>query len=215
MFGPLIDLETEVGENIKLENSAPVSDEVEGEQQQQTGGGPDPNGPCPPGVDCAGIAKAANEGLGYADYASTGLSGIQIGMSTYRQSLSINTKIGTFSRFSSTYRTLGTASKFLGHAGTAGTVLGVGLDYTAVQAGEIGHGRFTYRLGGAAASIFGGAAIGAEFGRHWGALGGALIGGLSWAGEQSYNGIVWFGNQLSQGMVQTENALKNGWYPGR
>jgi len=40
MFGPLIDLETEVGENIKLENSAPVSDEVEGEQQQTQGGVP-------------------------------------------------------------------------------------------------------------------------------------------------------------------------------
>jgi len=40
MFGPLIDLETEVGENIKLENSAPVSDEVEGEQQQTQGGSP-------------------------------------------------------------------------------------------------------------------------------------------------------------------------------
>ena len=58
-------------------------------------------------------------------------------------------------------------------------------------------------------------AIGAEFGLHWGAVGGTVIGVLFWTGEKSYDGLVWFGNQLSQGMVQTENALKNGWYPGK
>ena len=173
-------------------------------------------GGCPPGVDCGWVANVARHGLNASGYVSGGLGGIQIGMLEYRQSLSVNSRIGTFPRFRIGYGNLGLATRGLGKLSTyAGAPLTTYLDYRSMQAGEIGPGRFTYRLGGTGASIFGGALIGAEIGGAYGALGGAAIGGMFWAGEQSYDGIVWFGKQLSQGMVQTENALKNGWYPGR
>jgi S1-C subfamily serine protease len=89
------------------------------------------------------------------------------------------------------------------------------MDYQSMQAGEIGPGRFTFRLGGTASSIAGGTLIGAEIGGPYGALAGAAISGVSWGAEKSYDGLKWFGNQLSNGMIQTENALKNGWSPGR
>ena len=173
-------------------------------------------GPCPAGVDCDWVANVAKDGLDAAGYASGALGGIQIGMLEYRQSLSVSSRIGTFPRFRIGYGQVGLASRALGKLSTyAGAPVTTYLDYKAMQAGEIGPGRFTFRLGGTAASIVGGALIGGEFGGPYGALGGAAIGGLFWAGEKSYDGLIWFGNQLSNGMVQTENALKNGWHPGR
>ena len=155
------------------------------------------------------------ERLGFERVSDCKSGGVQIGMLEYRQSLSVNSKIGTLPKFKIGYGKVGFASRALGKAGTAGSLVGTYMDYNAMQAGEISPGRFSYRLGGTVSSIAGAALIGAEFGGPYGALGGTAIGLIFVGGEMAYDGLVWFGDQLSQGMVQTENALKNGWYPGR
>jgi hypothetical protein len=166
-------------------------------------------------LDYEWVANAAKNGLQGADYGSAALGGVQIGMLEYRQSLSINSRVGTLPQFKIGYRRVGFASRALGRAGTAGSLLSTYVDYNSMQSGEISPARFSYRLGGTAASIIGAGLIGAELGGPYGALGGTAIGLIFVGGEMAYDGVVWFGNQLSQGMVRTENALKSGWYTGR
>ncbi|HVW98377.1 MAG TPA: hypothetical protein VHA56_20590 [Mucilaginibacter sp.] len=114
--------------------------------------------------------NTANNWLGYAGYGEAALRATQIGMLEYRQTLSISSKIGTFSRFSSTYRAVGVTGKVLGEQQTyVGAPLNTYLDYKSMQNGEIGAGRFSYRTAGTAVGI----GVGAYFG--------ALVSGLGWA----------------------------------
>lgn len=81
-------------------------------------------------------------------------------MLDYRSSLSLSNKIGTFSKFSSTYKLLGTTGKVLGGASTyVGAPLSIGLDYCAMQNGQISGGLFAYRTTDAFSLIIGGAFI--------------------------------------------------------
>jgi hypothetical protein len=137
-------------------------------------------------------------------------------MMQHRQSLSINAKIGTFSRFSSTYRTLGYANKILGPGATyVGAPLSIGLDYHSMSKGEISTGRFAYRTTGVLSSVLGGMAIGAEFGGPYGALGGAGIGLMFTTGEMAYDGASWLWNETKIQIYNFENGIKMGWRPGR
>ena len=159
------------------------------------------------------LATAANEGLQWAGYGETGLAGIQIGLVNHRNSLSISSKIGTFSRFSSTYRTLGYGTKILGSGATyVGAPLSIGLDYVNP---EVSTARFAYRTTGTLSSVFGGMAIGAEFGGPYGALGGAGISLIFFGGEMAYDGASWLWNETKIQIYNFENGVKNGWYPGR
>ena len=158
----------------------------------------------------------ANNWLNGAGYLSGGIGAFQIGMLDYRSSLSLSSKIGTFSKFSSTYRLLGTTEKILGGASTyVGAPLSIGLDYSAMQNGQISDGLFAYRTTGTLSSIGGGALIGSTYGGPWGAAGGALIGTGFVAGEYIYNGANYIWNETLWQISNFENAIKSGWYPGR
>ncbi len=61
-----------------------------------------------------GGMNTANDWLGYAGYGEGTFGASQIGMLGYRQSLSINSRIGTFGSFSSTYKYFGYGRKGLG-----------------------------------------------------------------------------------------------------
>jgi RHS repeat-associated protein len=163
-----------------------------------------------------GGASTANDLLNGAGYLSGGIGAYQIGMLDYRSSLPLSSKIGTFSKFSSTYRLLGSTGKILGGASTyVGAPLSIGLDYSAMQNGQISGGRFAYRTTGTLSSIGGGALIGSAYGGPWGAAGGALIGASFVAGEYIYNGATYIWNETLWQISNFENAIKSGWYPGR
>jgi hypothetical protein len=166
-------------------------------------------------LDYEYVGYAAKNGLNGSGYASAGLGAIQIGMSEYRSSLSIHSKVGTFSRFRISYTALGTTGKILGRAGNAGAVAGAILDYRELKANKISPSRFTFRLTGAASSILGGALIGAKLGGPYGALGGAGIGLIFTAGEIIYDGATWFWDETKKQIYNFENGIKSGWYPGR
>ena len=134
------------------------------------------------------LLERAKRGGDYAGYASGVLGTTQIGMFEYRQGLSLNSKVGTFSRFRSIYGGLGTASRTLGRISTATVPLAVYLDYSAMSSGQIGIGRFAYRTVGVGASIGTGAAVGSSLGGYWGAAAGAATGGIWWMVEQAYDG---------------------------
>ena len=155
-----------------------------------------------------GGMNTANDWLGYAGHGEAGLSAVQMGMMEYRQSLSINSRIGTFGSFSSTYRALGTTGKVLGGAATyVGAPLNTYLDYKSMKNGEIGGGRFGYRTAGTA--------VGIGVGAYFGAIPGAVIGGGVWAGEKMYDGYMYWQTQMSIYLTNFENGLKSGWVPGR
>uniref|UniRef100_UPI00262643C6 hypothetical protein n=1 Tax=Hydrotalea sp. TaxID=2881279 RepID=UPI00262643C6 len=157
-----------------------------------------------------------NNWLNGAGYLSGGIGAYQIGMLDYRSSLSLSSKIGTFSKFSSTYRLLGTTGKVLGGASTwVGAPLSIYLDYNAMQNGQISGGLFTYRTTGTLSSIGSGALIGSAYGGPWGAAGGALIGAGFVAGEYIYNGAKYIWNETLWQISNFENAIKSGRYPGR
>ena len=155
--------------------------------------------------------RTANQVLNFAGVGEAAAGGLQLGMMQYRQAQPLMMKVGTFSEFSSAYNTVGTATRTLGKVSTLGGVpLNIYMDYTAMQSGEIGAGRFAYRTTGLGASIAAGAAIGGPAG----AVGGAIVGGGVWAGEQLYDGLQYGIQKISEGAVNFENAIKNGWYPG-
>lgn len=163
-----------------------------------------------------GAANTTNDLLNGAGYLSGGIGAYQIGMLEDWSSLSLSSKIGTFSKFSSTYRLLGVAGKALGGASTyVGAPLSIGLDYSAMQKGKISGGLFAYRTTGTLSSIVGGALMGASYGGPSGAAGGALIGAVFVAGEYIYNGAKYILNETLWQMSNFENAIKSGWYPGR
>jgi hypothetical protein len=142
-------------------------------------------------------------------YSAGAIGGAQIGMMQYRSSLSIHSKVGTFSRFSSSYSSL---AKFSGRLGTAGALVGVGFNINKVRDGKMGLGRFLYRSGSIGAATLTGAAIGGP----WGAVAGTAVGGISTGIEYLYdNYMVPLGNEIQYQIWNFENAVKNGWYPGR
>ena len=160
--------------------------------------------------------STANNWLNGAGYLSGGIGATQIGMLEYRSSLPIMSKIGTLSRFSSTYKLLGTTSKALGGAANwAGAPLTIYLDYGSMQSKEISTKRFAYRTSGTISSIGVGAAIGSAFGGPYGAAGGAIISGGFMAGEYIYDGVNYIWDETLRQISNFENAIKSGWYPGR
>ena len=169
----------------------------------------------------SGISIATNSGDGWhapmaiddvgnaASYASGAIGLTQIGMLEYRMSLPIMSKVGTFSSFASKYGTFG---KFGGGLGYAGAGISLISNISEVRSGEIGLGRFSYRLGSLGASI----GVGAAIGGSWGAVGAAAVGGISTGFEYIYDNILvplW--NETNRQIYNFENAIKNGWYPGR
>ncbi|MCE2972282.1 MAG: hypothetical protein LW852_02440 [Sediminibacterium sp.] len=104
---------------------------------------------------------------------------------------------------------------WLNRAGYLGAGLNTYIDYKSMRSGEIGAGRFAYRTSGTLSSIFGGTAIGAQFGGPWGAVGGTLINVGFLAGEQMYDGFMYRKTQMGIFLNNFENGLKNGWVLGR
>lgn len=140
----------------------------------------------------------------------------QIGMLAYRQTLPINTKVGSFSRFSSVYKGLGVAGRTFRKASTfVGTRVSIFSGGVALQNGQISSALFMYRTTGTAASLYGGVAIGTQFGGPYGAVAGATIGGSFWAGERVYTGINAWLRELSKGFTNYQQAVRNGWIPMR
>ncbi|WP_439481639.1 DUF6443 domain-containing protein [Cyclobacterium plantarum] len=150
-------------------------------------------------------------GIG-ADYTAGALGLAQAGILEYRRSLPLSEKIGTLNNFSRIYMGLGIGSRILGRVGYTGAGLGVYLDYKSMKRGEISKGRFSYRTGGLAVSIFTGASVGGP----WGAAAGAAVGGVTIGAEYILdNMLVPLGEEINYQMWNFENAIKNGWYPGR
>jgi RHS repeat-associated protein len=159
------------------------------------------------------LARVANDGFKIAGAIEPIPASLQIGLINYRQSLSIGSKVGTFSNFSTAYRIIGYPSKLLGPAATyVGAPLSIGLDYLDPK---VSTARFTYHSAGTLSSVFGGMAIGAEFGGPYGALGGFAIGLTFMGGEMAYDGAIWLWNQTMTNIYNFENGIKNGWYPRR
>ncbi|WP_345104992.1 RHS repeat-associated core domain-containing protein, partial [Mucilaginibacter panaciglaebae] len=155
-----------------------------------------------------GRLNMTNNWLTYAGYGEAALKATQIGMLKYRQTLSITEKVGTFSRFSGTYRVVGVTGKVLGGAATyVGAPLNTYLDYRSMQSGKIGAGRFSYRTAVTATGI--------GVASYFGPIPGAIVGGLGWAGEKSYNGFMLWLNATSKYLSDFNRGLSNGWYPGR
>ncbi len=158
------------------------------------------------------LQKGGNllQGAGNAEGA---IGAIQIAMLEYRKALPIESKIGTFGKFSSAYRPLGVLRRVLGPLGNLGTVMGVGMDYQAMSNGQIGTGRFAYRTAGAVTSVGISTYIGGQFGGPWGAATGAAIGAGVVAGEQGYDGFMYWHGAMSSGLGNIESALRSGWLP--
>jgi uncharacterized protein RhaS with RHS repeats len=156
-------------------------------------------------VDRGGL-NTANDWLGYAGFGEAALRTTQIGMAEYRRTLSISSKIGTFSKFSSTYRAVGITGKVLGGAATyVGAPLNTYLDYKSMQNGEIGAGRFSYRSAGTA--------IGIGVGFYFGAVPGATVGGLGWSGEKSYDAFNTWLDATAKYITDFNRAVSNGGRP--
>ena len=96
-----------------------------------------------------------------------------------------------------------------------GTPVSVFSDGVALQNGQISQAVFIYRTTGTAASLYGGATIGGQFGGPYGAVAGATISGSFWAGEQVYTGISAWLRELSRGFTSYQQAIKSGWIPMR
>ncbi|KIC89054.1 hypothetical protein HY58_18980 [Flavihumibacter sp. ZG627] len=135
---------------------------------------------------------------------------VQVAMLEYRKAFP---KVGTFKQFSTAYRPLGILRRALGPFGTAGTFYSGYQDYQAMRSGEIGAGRFAWRVGGGAASISTGSYIGAQFCGPWGAVAGTAVGLGTVAGELAYDGYMYWHTEMSKGLSNYENALRGGWQP--
>jgi RHS repeat-associated protein len=200
MFNSIMTGRSPHGNNKKKRNAGAEEQIDDGEdgEDASTGGGSDLNG--------NGVLRNTGDALSYG----AGAIGItQIGMIQYRSSLSIHSKVGTFSSFASKYGTLGKVGGRLGYAGAGINLIS---NVGEVRSGEIGAGRFSYRLGSLGASI----CIGAAIGGPWAAVGGAAVGGISTGFEYIYdNMLVPLGNEIQYQIWNFENAIKNGWYPGR
>lgn len=164
------------------------------------------------GMNLADV-KNLTDGAGYA----SGVAGAtQLGMIQYRNSLSLSSKIGTFSKFFTTYKGVGVTSKFLGNTATyVGAPISVGLDYRAYNNGEIGIRRLSYRTTGTASSIATGAVVGWQYGKAWGAVAGAFVGGVVTFGEMLYDAGSYLSNEINSQVYNFKRGLGNGWYPGR
>jgi len=166
----------------------------------------------PPAGQEGNYLGSTNKLLNGAGYVSGGIGAAQIGMFEYRCSLSLSSKIGTFSKFSTTYKFLGFTQKLLGHASTyVGAPISIYCDYQALKSDKIGVIRFTYRQIGLGSSIATGFAIAGP----WGAAGGATVAGGFWVGEQLYNGVTFAIDMISQFSSDFNNAVSSGsWHPG-
>ena len=159
--------------------------------------------------------NSANQWLGYSGNTEAVFGGAQIGMINYRQSLSLSSKVGTFGRFSYAYSTLGSLRGWAGRAGYLSAGLNMYVDYKLWQSGEIGVNRFRYRSAGTLGSLGTGIVLGLAYGGPWGAIGGAMVSGVSWAGEQMYDGYMDWNRQMSIFLTDFERGINNGWVPGR
>ena len=127
------------------------------------------------GLSDAEILDIALEGLknitGGATYSSVLLNLAKSSILEYRKALPIMSKIGTFSKFSSIYSSLGSAARIFGNIGLyVGTPIAITMNYNAYSKKEISGLRFGYRMGGLATSIAVGGAIGGPFGNFVGAV---------------------------------------------
>ena len=117
-------------------------------------------------------------------------------------------KLGTFGKFSAAYRPFGVLRRVLGPLGNVGTFYSGYQDYKAMRSGEIGTGRFAWRIGGGLASIGVSTYIGGQFGGPWGAAAGTAVGVSSFAGEKAYDGFMYWYREMSKVLGNTENALR-------
>jgi hypothetical protein len=88
-----------------------------------------------------------------------------------------------------------------------GAPISVGANAYELYNGDIGWGRFGYRTGGTALSIY--ATV------QTGVIPGLIVGGSVWGGEKSYDGASWFFDQFTKAIGQINYGLNNGWVPGR
>lgn len=89
------------------------------------------------------------------------------------------------------------------------------VDYKLWQSGEIRVNRFRYRSAGTLGSLGTGIVLGLAYGGPWGAIGGAMVSGVSWAGEQMHDGYMDWNRQMSIFLTDFERGINNGWVPGR
>ncbi len=89
------------------------------------------------------------------------------------------------------------------------------VDYKLWHSGEIGVNRFSYRRAGNLGSLGTGIVLGLANGGPWGAIGGAMVSGVSWAGEHTYDGYMDWNRQMSIFSTDFERGMNNGWVPGR
>lgn len=160
------------------------------------------------------MLHTANDLLQGADYAAGFIGGAQIGAINYRQSLPVNSRVLSFSKFAQYYRGLGKLGKGLGRAGAAGTVITTYLDYKAMQQGQIGTGRFIYRTTGTVNSIVSSIYVGMMFGGPYGVAAGLVVGLAFVGGEIAYDQVSRLVDELTEGIADMERALSTGtWVP--
>ena len=158
------------------------------------------------------IFRAMRNAANTASY-SSGISGIaQIGMLEYRQALPLESKIGTFGKFSSTYSGLGKLTKIGGNIGNIAAVGGMYYDYNEMASGNISQTRFVYRTTSTFASIGTAMTVGATYGGAYGAAAGAFVGLTSAGAEIFYD--WWKSNitppQINRSFQFNVNDIMNG-----
>ncbi|MDI9359025.1 MAG: hypothetical protein QM528_08760 [Phycisphaerales bacterium] len=154
------------------------------------------------GVNWNGV----NTGLQVADgFGVAAAAGREIALN-YRMSQPLMNRVGMSTNLKA-ISGLGTASKYLGAAGSGAAALGTVLDYRQMQNGQMSGARFGYNTLGTAVGI--GVSIGV------GAVPGAAAGGAFYIGQQMYDGYNWWAGQMSIYLTNFENRLKSGWVPGR
>lgn len=161
------------------------------------------------------ILHNVNDLLKGSNYASGLVGGAQVGMLRYRQSLPVSSRVLSFPKFARYYRGLGVVGKGFGKAsGYVGAPLSVGMDYHAMQKGNISEERFAYRTTGTASSIVASTYVGSQFGGPYGAGAGAFVGFVFWGAELGYDVVNKIFDEFTKGTADMVDAMKKGtWKP--
>ncbi len=165
--------------------------------------------------------NSVNNGFKYVGYIEGGVGATQLGMLRYRQSLSVQSKVGTFGSFSRSYSRVGNFRGGLGAVGYFGAAVSVYADYTLLKSydkkEQIGIMKFTYRTTGTASSFAIGLEVGRIIGGPYGAVAGVAVGFAFEQYEQAYDMFMkWVNEELVPNINNAERGLSSGsWIPRR
>jgi len=136
------------------------------------------------------------------------------GLKGYRNTLSINKKVGSFKSFSNSLKYSKIAAHLLGSAGKVVGYSSIVIDGLKLNNNSISLSRFTYNTTGTLTSIYLGAETGTFLGGPWGWAIGSLTGATFELGSYLYDKAYELWIIPSSKLINDyENAIQNGWYP--